>query len=598
MPAIRILDDEVVAKIRAGEVIDRPAAVAKELIENALDAGSRLIAVQTGSSPERSIRIQDDGHGMSREDALLSVRRHATSKLERAEDLAAMRTLGFRGEALASIAEVSRLTLSTRSAEELSGSQIEVLGGAVISVSGIGRAVGTTVVVEDLFFNTPARLRFLRSRESESRVLSRVVWSYALVTPRVHWRFKVDGREDSDLPAAEDLLERWQVFYGRGAAEGAAPFEGAAAGIRLRGILGPPEMARASREHQVFAVNGRVFASPTIGAAVRQGYGNLIPGDRHPVALVLIEIDPAHVDVNVHPTKREVRFRDESALFQVTRRAVEQAMKRYVPVALGVGAESATLEEGTLTRGPGSAPGLPGSAGTIAPSQLQWDGIATARALYAPPEQGTGSDTAREVDVGDVRESLAEPEIPIWQLHDRYLLAPIRGGLVIVDQHAAHERILYEEARVHLFGEAGVSQSLLFPRVLEVSAQELDTLLMLEPHARRIGYDISLFGDRQVAIRGVPASLPEDVAIEALKRLLCGDEGHADVDASDPPEERIAKTYACHAAVRSGQALNPEERRALFDRLFATSLPHGDPHGRPTYVRVAMEELDRRFGRR
>ena len=598
MPAIRILDDEVVAKIRAGEVIDRPAAVAKELIENALDAGSRLIAVQTGSSPERSIRIQDDGHGMSREDALLSVRRHATSKLERAEDLAAMRTLGFRGEALASIAEVSRLTLSTRSAEELSGSQIEVLGGAVISVSGIGRAVGTTVVVEDLFFNTPARLRFLRSRESESRVLSRVVWSYALVTPRVHWRFKVDGKEDSDLPATEDLLERWQVFYGRGAAEGAAPFEGAAAGIRLRGVLGPPEMARASREHQVFAVNGRVFSSPTIGAAVRQGYGNLIPGDRHPVALVLIEIDPAQVDVNVHPTKREVRFRDESALFQATRRAVEQAMKRYVPVALGVGAESAAVEEGTLTRGPGGAPGMPGSAGTIASSQLQWDGIAAARTLYAPPDEGAGSDTAREVEVGDVRESLAEPEIPIWQLHDRYLLAPIRGGVVIVDQHAAHERILYEEARIHLFGEPGVSQSLLFPRVLDVSARELDTLLMLEPHARRIGYDIALFGDRQVAVRGVPASLPEDVAIEALKRLLCGDEGHADVDASEAPEERIAKTYACHAAVRSGQALNPEERRALFDRLFATSLPHGDPHGRPTYVRVAMEELDRRFGRR
>ena len=234
----------------------------------------------------------------------------------------------------------------------------------------------------------------------------------------------------------------------------------------------------------------------------------------------------------------------------------------------------------------------------MSPFQIQWDGAATARALYAPPEEGSGSDTARETDVGDVRESLAEPEIPIWQLHDRYLLAPIRGGLVIVDQHAAHERILYEEARVNLFGDAAASQSLLFPRVLELSKQELDALLLLESHAKRIGYDISLFGDRQVAIRGVPASLPEDVAIEALKRLLSGEEGHADLDVSDPPEERIAKTYACHAAVRSGQALSAEERRALFDRLFATSLPHGDPHGRPTYVRVAMEELDRRFGRR
>src|SRR5215470_2891590 len=198
MPTVRILDPSVVAKIRAGEVIDRPAAVAKELIENAVDAGSRLIAVQTGSSPERSIRVQDDGCGMSREDALLSVRRHATSKLENPEDLDSIRTLGFRGEALASIAEVARLTLSTRAGEELTGTQIEVLGGTMISTTGIGRAVGTTVSVEDLFFNTPARLRFLKSRESESRALSRIVWAYALATPAIHWRFRVEGREDNE----------------------------------------------------------------------------------------------------------------------------------------------------------------------------------------------------------------------------------------------------------------------------------------------------------------------------------------------------------------------------------------------------------------
>ena len=598
MPTIRILDPSVVAKIRAGEVIDRPAAVAKELIENALDAGSRLIAVQAAGNPERSIRVQDDGRGMSREDSLLAVRRHATSKLERPEDLASMRTLGFRGEALGSIAEVSRLTLSTRSAEELTGSQVEILGGTVISVSGVGRAVGTTVLVEDLFYNTPARLRFLRSRESESRVLSRIVWSYALATPEVHWRFKVEGREDNDLPAAGDLLERWQILYGRGAGEAAASFETEAPGIRLRGVLGAPEIARASREHQVFAVNGRIIASPTIGAAVRQGYGNLIPGDRHPVALILIEIDPSQVDVNVHPTKREVRFRDEAGLFQATRRAVETAMKRYVPIALGVGVGVGVSEvEGGLT-GPGSATGLPGSAARLPASQLVWDGLSAARALYAPPEAGSGSELVREPESAELRESLAEPEIPIWQLHDRYLIAPIRGGMVIVDQHAAHERILYEEAQVHLFGEAGASQHLLFPREIDLTPSELDALLAIEPHARRLGYDISLIGERQVAVRGVPASVPEEIAIDALKRLLGGEEGHASIDAEEPPEERIAKTYACHAAVRSGQTLSPEERRALFDRLFATSLPHGDPHGRPTYVRVAMEELDRRFGRR
>jgi len=593
MPTIRVLDPEVIAKIRAGEVIDRPASVAKELIENALDAGSRLVAIQAAGSPERSIRVQDDGVGMAREDALLCVKRHATSKLERAEELGSIRTLGFRGEALASIAEVSRLTLSTRGADDLTGTQIEILGGTVIQVSGVGRAVGTTVTVEDLFFNTPARLRFLRSRESESRVLSRLVWSYALATPEVHWRFKVEGREDVELPAATDLLERWQFLYGRGSGESAATFDGEGAGIRVYGVLGAPESARASREHQIFTVNRRVVHSPTLGAAVRQGYGNLLPGDRYPVALVLIEIDPAQVDVNVHPTKREVRFRDESALFQTTRRAVEAAMRRHVPVSLAIGEATEVLEESFSTgTGAPSTSGYPPRAGT----QVEWDGLEAARALYSAPQ--LGNETAREAAVGDLRESLAEPEVAIWQLHDRYLLAPIRGGLVIVDQHAAHERILYEEARLHLFGGAGASQHLLFPRMLDLTPAELDALLMLEPHARRLGYEISLFGERQVAIRGVPASLPEETAIDALKRLLGGEDAHEMGDGTESPEERIAKTYACHAAVRSGQTLNPEERRALFDRLFATSLPHGDPHGRPTYVRVSMEELDRRFGRR
>jgi len=596
MPPVRLLDPSVIGKIRAGEVVDRPAAVAKELIENALDAGSRLIAIQSASNPDRMIRVQDDGSGMGREDALLAVRRHATSKLERAEDLEAIATLGFRGEALASIAEVSRLTLSTRAADELTGTQIEILGGTTISVSGVGRAVGTTVSVEDLFFNTPARKRFLRSREAEVRALARVVWSYALVAPHVHWRFRVDGREDTELPTAADLLERWQVFYGRGSAESAAPFEHEGAGYRFRGVLGAPEMARANREQQIFAVNGRVIASSSMAAAVRQGFGNLIPGDRHPVALLLVDIDPSQIDVNVHPTKREVRFRDESGLFQATRRAVENAMRVYVPVALGV------PESGSMVPEEGSAGGTlviePGTVEEGSPPYVP-QGVMPERLFESAASADLGSPWARErVVTADVKESLAEVEVPIWQLHDRYLLAPIRGGLVIVDQHAAHERVLYEVARIHLADEAGPSQHLLFPRVLDLSPPELEELLSMEPLVRRLGYEVSLFGERQVAIRGVPAALAEETAIDALKRLLAGEETHGEIARDDPPEERIAKSWACHAAVRSGQPLDPVERRALFDRLFATTLPHGDPHGRPTYVRVPLEELDRRFGRR
>jgi len=587
MPPIRILDPSVVGKIRAGEVVDRPAAVAKELIENALDAGSTLVAIHVASHPERLIRVQDDGAGMSREDALLALRRHATSKIESADDLARIRSLGFRGEALASIAEVSRFALSTRSSEDLTGTQVEALGGAVIQVSGVGRAVGTTVIVEDLFFNTPARLRFLKSREAEIRVLSRVVWNYALTYPRIHWRFSVEGREDTDLPESGDLLERWHVLYGKGPEEGSAAFDHEAGGIHVSGVLGAPEQARASRDHQTFAVNGRVVSSATLGAALRQGYGNLLPGERYPLALVLIEIDPSMVDSNVHPTKREVRFRDEARVFQVVRRAVEAAMRRYVPAGITLPDAGSVAEpgpEGARAYAVRPETGDAWAAGMEGEGSLML-------ALYAPPVPA-----AQEREGGDVQESLGEPEIPIWQLHERYLLAPIRGGLVIVDQHAAHERILYEEARAYLYGGTGTSQVLLFPRVVDLTPAELDALLMMEPHLRRLGYEASLFGERQVAVRGVPASIPEEAAIDSLKAVL----GSVDTlgEGGEPPEEHIAKSFACHAAVRSGQILSPIERRALFDRLFATSLPHGDPHGRPTYVRVPMEELDRRFGRR
>lgn len=605
MPLIRVLDPSVVGKIRAGEVVDRPAAVAKELVENALDAGSTLVSVHAASHPERLLRVQDDGAGMSREDALLALRRHATSKIESADDLARIRTLGFRGEALASIGEVSRLALSTRSVGELTGTQIEALGGAVIQVSDVGRAVGTTVIVEDLFFNTPARLRFLKSREAEVRVLSRVVWNYALTYPRIHWKFSVEGREDTDLPEARDLLERWEVLYGRGPEEGSSAFDHEAGGIHVSGVLGAPEQARASRDYQTFAVNGRVVSSGTLGAALRQGYGNLLPGDRYPLALVLIEMDPALVDSNVHPTKREVRFRDEARVFQVVRRSVESSMRRYVPSGIAFGdAGTAGSAGGAGTVGEPRPPAgsyrargeeasfplatvAPKGAGTAAEGALLL-------ALDAPPSDAPATAGEREREA--VEESLGVPEIPIWQLHERYLLAPIRGGLVIVDQHAAHERILYEDAREHLYAGTGASQVLLFPRVVDLTPAELDALLMMEPILRKLGYEASLFGERQVAVRGVPASIPEEAAIDSLKAVL------ASVDTlgegGDPPEEHIAKSFACHAAVRSGQTLSPIERRALFDRLFATSVPHGDPHGRPTYVRVSMEELDRRFGRR
>jgi len=526
---------------------------------------------------------------------------------------------------------VARVSVSSRSANELTGTQIEVLGGTVIGVSGVGRAVGTTVTVEDLFFNTPARLRFLKSRDAELRAVARAAWGYILTYPAVHWRFTSAGREDVDLPAAEDLLERWQVLYGRGVADGAEPFAEEGDAVTVRGVLGAPEQARAGRDHQVIVVNGRLVVAPALGVALRQGYGNLIAGERYPMAVLMIEIDPAQVDVNVHPTKREVRFRDEGRVFQAVRRAVESVMRRHVPVSLdpsgpprppgpasqgavsgpGVPAGLDTWKGPDVARGAAgwtpASPGGTGVAGTV-PTRAATattmaeatspSGVQTAIEEYAPDAR-LAPDRVAEGTQAAVRENLLEAEIPIWQLHDRYLLAPIRGGLVVIDQHAAHERILYEQARARLYGENAESQHLLFPRILDVTAEELDQLLLIEAQVRRLGYEVSLFGDKQIAVRAVPASVPEEAAVDALRSLLSRAEGHGGGAGSDEaPEERVAKSFACHAAVRSGQPLRPEERRALIDNLFATEVPHGDPHGRATFVRVSMEELDRRFGRR
>ena len=333
----------------------------------------------------------------------------------------------------------------------------------------------------------------------------------------------------------------------------------------------------------------------------------------------MIEIDPTLVDVNVHPTKREVRFRDEGRIFQAVRHAVDATMRRHVPESLDLGS-AASPDIRDLPPAP-RGQGVPAAgSGLASPAAAAYWG-AEGALLPRPQAGGAGTETLatpapvqtlieayapaprlnpERVEEGSqaaVKENLLETEIPIWQLHDRYLLAPIRGGLVVVDQHAAHERILYEQARARLDGETADSQHLLFPRVIDVTADELDRLLLLETQVRRLGFEVSLFGDKQVAIRAVPASVPEDAAVDAFRALLSGEDAHG-IAGGEPPEERVAKSFACHAAVRSGQPLRPEERRALIDRLFATELPHGDPHGRATYVRVSMEELDRRFGRR
>jgi DNA mismatch repair protein MutL len=579
-PRIRVLHEEVVARIAAGEMIERPASVVKELVENSIDAGSTQITVIVRGAVDREVRVLDNGAGMSPADAALCVTRHATSKIEAASDLFDVTTLGFRGEALTSISDVSRFVLTTRRREDDEGTRVEVRGGERVGFEAAARAPGTTVEVRDLFHNVPVRRKFLRSPATEIRHVTRLLSSYAIAYPQIHFVLDVDGREVLGLPPVESLRERLVAIYGLGTVDRmvALQFEDRAA--LVRGMVGVPEIARGTREGQAFFVNRRWVASLSLGQALRAGFGDLIPHDRHPFGVVLLSVRPGSVDVNVHPTKREVRFERDREVFDAVRRGVREALRAHVP-AFQASDGAGDLPASVLSRRASLAAGEGTPLGDLFKDGTGWQESLEALLSGGPPGAGEA----------------AGPEglFTLWQLHRRYILAQTRGGLVIVDQHAAHERILYEEALVRIRGADAAGQQLLFPQVLELTAEEFDAFTELEDRLSRLGFDVHAFGRNTVLVQGIPSGVRDWKEGQLFRDLLEEYAGESDPLASD--EERLARSYACHAAVRAGDPLSQEEMNRLIDRLFATSTPHGDVHGRATYVRLSLEELDRRFGR-
>lgn len=595
---IQKLDPKTIQKIAAGEVLDRPSAALKELLENALDAGAGSIEVTVDGGLDRSFEIADDGAGMSAEELPLALERHATSKIRSLDDLESLSTLGFRGEALASIAEVSRLSITSRARDGSAAAHtLAVEGGTGRPLEPAARAVGTSVVVRDLFFNTPARRKFLRSPAAELRLAVRLLGAYALAFPEVAFRLVVDGRPRLALPAAAGLKERLVGLYGAHFVEKALEVREERPGFALEAWLGVPEMARVTREGQTLLVNRRWIQSGFLSQALRQGYKNLIPPGRHPTAILSLSIDPASLDVNVHPTKREIRFAREDAIFgfiaQTVARPLAVLAPRYLPSerrepgppSIGELTGGDRRQEnlfaspaGTnVVTGGGSLAGGTGATGHLGGLKLVQPGEATAETPEGPP-------------------STRLPDL--WQLHETYILAPIAGGLLIVDQHAAHERVLYEEALRRFKDRDTTSQGLLFSITVDLSRDEFDLLLEVQPALEALGFDLTAMSPPTVAIRGVPAEIGARDGGALLRDLLDGlGEAHGRSLSRDEPWDRVAKSFACHAAVRAGERLSREEMNHLIDRLFATALPHGDPHGRPTFVRVDLHEMNQRFGR-
>jgi DNA mismatch repair protein MutL len=603
---IHILPDAVVNQIAAGEVVERPASVAKELAENALDAGATAVRVLVDGGGKQRIRVSDDGVGMGREDALLCLDRHATSKISHAADLTRVMSFGFRGEALASIAAVSRLTLETRDAQAESGTSLRAEGGRILSVQDFSRRPGTTVEVQNLFFNAPARRKFLKSAAAETRAVSEAVVALALSNPRVAFSLSSGDRILLDLHPVEDLAERVADIWGRDEAGGLLSVEGGAGEISVRGLIQRPDAARPGYRRAYLFVNGRPFRSPALLRAADRGYRTTTSPGQRPWVFLYFGAREGSVDVNVHPAKLEVRFRDGAA--------VEAMVEEAVRKALAGAASSASLEsdfplprmavrerEGGGGRDGGAAPagagararagGAPGAASSQMALFLQGS-----PGPFGAEGEGEGEGGLQE---GAAPLGLADPGRPrLWQAHDTYIIAETREGLLIIDQHSAHERVLFQRL-MEAFREEGQSgQRLLFPLTLRLTPAELRQVSELRGLLARAGFEVDEFGGDTVIVHSVPNPHPyfdgERCFREMVRELT---EGSPLVRSANNQYERIAMTFACKGAVKAGQRLSQEEIAELFDALFATDLPYHDVHGRPTIVRLSKGELERKFGR-
>ncbi len=599
---VQILPDRVADKIAAGEVVERPASVVKELVENAVDAGASRIEVELRNGGKTEIRVADDGTGMARQDALLALDRHATSKIRSAEDLDSVSSFGFRGEALPSIAAVSRFELETATREEETGTRIRVRGGEIQSVDEIARRPGTTVRVRSLFHNVPARAKFLRSAGVETRAVSETIIRVALSKLRIHFRLVSNGRELLDLPPAEAVRRRVADLWGGEEAEPLLELEAGEEDLRIGGLVERPDAARGGgRRRQIF-VNGRPVDDDGLVTAVDDAYRTTVAPDVRPTFFLYVSLPPDGVDVNVHPQKSEVKFRDRPDVEAAARAAVRDALSelRSTPELGGDGStagEDAAVETAPSGKGP---PGDRGEGRAAAEaSTARTNQVREPRSQLALFVSGHPEDAGEDREETALRggERVRPPEL--WQLHETYILASSREGLLIIDQHAAHERVLYEELMDRFAGaSSGTSQRLLFPLTLRLSPAEYSVVEELEALFEKVGYDVEPFGDRTVIVHGAPNPHPYFDAERCFRDMVQElAEGSELVNSARNQHERIAKSMACQGAIKAGRPLSREEMSELFDRLFATELPGHDVHGRPTIVRLTLDELHRRFRR-
>lgn len=624
---IEVMSDRLANQIAAGEVVQRPASVAKELIENSLDAGASSVEVLLKDAGSTLVQVIDDGCGMGPEDAERCFERHATSKIRSMDDLERIRTLGFRGEALASIAAVSQVTLKTKRVEDEAGTLVRVEGGEQVENRPCAVSNGTSVAVRNLFYNVPARRNFLKTLATELKHLSATVQSQALANPDVAVRLEHDGHEHYDLSAAatddwhEATRARILGLFGDEHEGELVGVEDASSDLTVRGFVGAPSFHRKTRGEQFLFVNGRHVTDRYLSHAVKKAYGELLPDGAFPFFALFLTMKPERVDVNVHPQKEEVKFDDQSGIYGFLRSAVREALGRVhvSPQIEGNGTseseEEPSAEEGQSLGGRGGATAGGSTRTSFQPrrsgsSSSSSSGKEANRssvspgdrsdALYRPPEPSSDATSPPDRSAPDAE---TEPETtedqdrrPVWGLHETYIVTPTDTGVMFVDQRAAHLRVLYERAQAHLREQRGESQRLLFPHTIDLSPAEVDLLEELRGDLEALGFDLERLSGRTVSVRGVPTEVPdgdEDSILEAMLEQYTS----AQDSVEDDRRQHLAKTMALRSAVERGQPLSDPERRALLDDLFDCEMPYADPTGTPTIVKLSMEELADRFGR-
>jgi len=594
------LAPDLANQIAAGEVVERPASVVKELVENAIDAGARRLTIHVELGGKKQVRVEDDGEGMDPDDARLAIERHATSKIRRSDDMAAIRTLGFRGEALPSMASVSHFVLRTRARGQQSGTEIRVNGGAVASVVEVGTSEGTTVEVNDVFYNLPARRKFLKSDSAESAQVSRIVTQLALAYPEIGFVLTSGPRTLLQCPPVGSLKDRLYQLYGE--RNDLIEVHRSAGGIRLTGYIAALAEQGPTRGAQNVFINRRIIKDRTIAHAIVDAYSVASFKERSPEVHLFLEMPPDALDVNVHPTKAEVRFREQSLVHEVVRRALMDALGQTSAPQLQLRPETVTMTPqaaaipGILSGGvypnrwvPGvrGVPTVPGVRDV--PADVA-SGFSQTSPSVAPPD-----DVRLKPDATAVPE--IRPMIPLGQFRDTFIVAVDDEGIAIIDQHVAHERVLFERVMERLTAGPLESQRLLVPMVLELTPAAFETLVNRSAELHRLGFDVEGFGASTIKVNAVPALLKTDESANTLQALA---EDLERLDRGADLQEalqRIAATTACHAAVKANYPLTYEKMTHILDELRATAYSTVCPHGRPVMLRLTRREVEKNFDR-